>query len=224
MVRVITKTNQITNGKRQPNLIDEKKAKKRLKLKKMKELLKRQKLIKEQKKLLKMKKDNALKDSLKDQLDLSSSSSYDDSDYASDNSDSFSLSDYDDNVRDPVRDPLDKKENPFDNLLNLDNLKPNNSLNDIDNGRKNKDLLNNTTTSSNLPNDDLRIDIMKRDYVNICSQIHLLSKSINISKQDKQKLPNLIYYYIKYFLYSCCIKKKPIFDWLDEFKDKIHIY
>jgi len=34
----------------------------------------------------------------------------------------------------------------------------------------------------------------------------------------------LIYYYIKYFLYSCCIKKKPIFDWLDEFKDKIHIY
>ena len=38
MVRVITKTNQITNGKKQSNLIDEKKAKKRLKLKKMKEL------------------------------------------------------------------------------------------------------------------------------------------------------------------------------------------
>jgi len=75
-----------------------------------------------------------------------------------------------------------------------------------------------------LNNDNLRIDIMKRDYADLCSQIHSISKSISCSSQDKKKLASLIYSYIKYFLYSCCIKKKPIFDWLEEFKDKIHIY
>lgn len=91
----------------------------------------------------------------------------------------------------------------------------------------NEDVLNNDNIkekSNDLIGDNLRLDIMKRDYADICTQIHSISKSINCSTQDKKKVSKLVYYYIKYFLYSCCIKKKPIFDWLEEFKDKIHIY
>lgn len=70
----------------------------------------------------------------------------------------------------------------------------------------------------------LNMKIVSKDYVDICSQIHTLSKSLKADKADKKIIANLIYHYIKYFLYSCCIKKKPVFDWLEEFKDKIHIY
>ena len=70
----------------------------------------------------------------------------------------------------------------------------------------------------------LNMEIVSKDYVDICTQIHALSKSLKVDKADKKIIANLIYYYIKYFLYSCCIKKKPVFDWLEEFKDKIHIY
>lgn len=73
-------------------------------------------------------------------------------------------------------------------------------------------------------NEKLKVDIIKRDYVDICSQIHSVAKSITCSKEDKSKISTLVYYYIKYFLYSCCIKKKPVFDWLEEFKDRINIY
>lgn len=78
--------------------------------------------------------------------------------------------------------------------------------------------------SDGLVDDKLRMDIMSRDYVNICTQIHTISKSINCGRSEKTKMATLVYYYIKYFLYSCSIQKKPIFDWLEEFKDKIHIY
>jgi len=91
----------------------------------------------------------------------------------------------------------------------------------------NDEILNNENIkekSNDLIEDNLRLDIMKRDYADICTHIHSISKSIKCSTQDKKSLSTLIYYYIKYFLYSCCIKKKPIFDWLEEFKDKIHIY
>lgn len=70
----------------------------------------------------------------------------------------------------------------------------------------------------------LNMEIVSKDYVDICTQIHTLSKSLKVDKSDKKVIANMIYYYIKYFLYSCCIKKKPVFDWLEEFKDKIHIY
>ena len=73
-------------------------------------------------------------------------------------------------------------------------------------------------------NPKLNMEIVSKDYVDICTQIHTLSKSLKVDKADKKIIANLIYYYIKYFLYSCCIKKKPVFDWLEEFKDKIHIY
>lgn len=91
----------------------------------------------------------------------------------------------------------------------------------------NDDIFNNSNIkekSNDLIGDNLRLDIMKRDYADICTHIHSISKSIKCNSQDKKNMSTLIYYYIKYFLYSCCIKKKPIFEWLEEFKDKIHIY
>ena len=133
-----------------------------------------------------------------DNSDDSSNSSLDDL------SDMYSDSDSNSNSSGSSSDS-EMESNPF-NELNLDQIKPEKSM------------------ENNLVNDKLRIDIMSKDYVNICTQIHLLSKTLTCSKQDKAKIATLVYYYIKYFLYSCCIKKKPIFDWLEEFKDKIHIY
>ena len=71
---------------------------------------------------------------------------------------------------------------------------------------------------------NLNMKIVSKDYVDICTQIHMLSKSLKVSKSDKKIIDSIIYYYIKYFLYSCCITKKPVFKWLEEFRDKIHIY
>ena len=133
-----------------------------------------------------------------EKLDDSSSSSLDDL------SDMYSDSDSNSNSSGSSSDS-EMESNPI-NELNLDQIKPEKSM------------------ENNLVNDKLRVDIMSRDYVNICTQIHLLSKTLTCSKQEKAKIATLVYYYIKYFLYSCCIKKKPIFDWLEEFKDKIHIY
>ena len=182
--------------------------KKHLKSADLRSLLKKSKLKKEKESKKESKDKDKEKDKEKellrelkkrelDKSDDSSSSSLDDlSDmYSDSNSNSNSESSSDSEM----------ESNPF-NELNLDQIKPEKSM------------------ENNLVNDKLRIDIMSKDYVNICTQIHLLSKTLTCSKQDKAKIATLVYYYIKYFLYSCCIKKKPIFDWLEDFKDKIHIY
>lgn len=142
-------------------------------------------------------KQNDIKD-LSEMYDSEDTSDYDEDDYDEDDLDSD--------------DDIDEDDEDDDDLINKKNKK------------LKKDKVLEKSLDSNLINDNLRIDIMKRDYVDICSQIHLISKSLNCSTQEKNKISNLVYYYIKYFLYSCCIKQKPIFDWLDEFKDKIHIY
>ncbi len=108
-----------------------------------------------------------------------------------------------------------------DDLDEIDDNSSSDSSYDINDEVKKSDI---REEKKNKMNDKIRIDIIKRDYVDVCSQIHAVAKSIKCDKDDKARISNLVYYYIKYFLYSCCIKKKPVFDWLEEFKDKIHIY
>ena len=177
--------------------------KKHLKSADLRSLLKKPKLKKEKESKDKEKEKEKLLREMKkrelEKLDDSSSSSLDDL------SDMYSDSDSSSNSNSGSSSDSEMESNPI-NELNLDQIKPEKSM------------------ENNLVNDKLRVDIMSRDYVNICTQIHLLSKTLTCSKQEKAKIATLVYYYIKYFLYSCCIKKKPIFDWLEEFKDKIHIY
>ena len=122
---------------------------------------------------------------------------------------------------------LSSESSDVDDLSDMYDSSDSDSSSDSDDSKQEMDFSKFNPEKSlddNLVNDKLRMDIMSRDYVNICTQIHLLSKTLSCSKDEKNKIATLVYYYIKYFLYSCCIKKKPIFDWLEEFKDKIHIY
>ena len=64
---------------------------------------------------------------------------------------------------------------------------------------------------------------MKDEYNKICDNILQICKTLKCSNEDKRIIAKIIYYYIKFFLYTCSIKKKPILQWLEEFKNKIII-
>ena len=187
---------------------DDKKAKKeKLRAKKMllmKKMLKKEAAKKKDKK--KKEKDIESEDS-EDEMDLDDMDSLD---LDSSDSEEDSMSD------DSSDDERDDRKNPFSgDILNIDKqleekIKPAKSLN--------------LPKKSSKLNMDMNMEIISKDYVDICTHIHALSKSLHADKSDKRIIANLVYFYIKYFLYSCCIKKKPVFDWLEEFKDKIYIY
>ena len=196
--------------KREKNERKEKlKAKKMLLLKKM---LKKKKDKKNKDKKSKGKKDKELEkmklDEMKlDEMDLDDTDSFDidseDTEDSDDSLDSFSSED-----TDSSDDEKEKIENPFGCDIDKQlegKIKP---IKSLDLPKKQK------------PN----MKIISKDYVDICTQIHTLSKSLKCDKNDKRIIANVVYFYIKYFLYSCCIKKKPVFSWLEEFKDKINIY
>lgn len=75
----------------------------------------------------------------------------------------------------------------------------------------------------NLNIEKIQKEIMKDKYNKICNNIIENSKLLNCSKEDKKIISKIVYYYIKFFLYTSSIKNKPILEWLEEFKNKITI-
>lgn len=230
MVRVnVGKNGSITKNKDKQPKLDDKLAKKIKESKKLKDKMKSKKLLKLKKQKLLADKKKHKHDSKKlskrdlkrkkDELDSVDTSNSSDSDV--DDLDDMTSDDDDDSF--DVNDDSSNTDDGDDDTTTSDRDDDNPFGKDIDKQLKDKIK---PIKSIDMPKKKVKLnmEIVSKDYVDICTQIHTLSKSLKSEKSDKKIIANLIYYYIKYFLYSCCIKKKPVFDWLDEFKDKIHIY
>lgn len=92
----------------------------------------------------------------------------------------------------------------------------------LDDEEEEEDLINkNELKSVNI--EKIQKEIMKDKYNKICNNIIENTKLLTCSKEDKKIISKIVYYYIKFFLYTCSVKKKPILEWLEEFRNKITI-